>query len=318
MAWKLLFISVALLTYQLAADEETRLRSSSLPVQENEADGQEEQGLYSWLTEAEATPAENPSTAGYIDNELAMTGQKSRLSQNCTAVLAAKPVAAPRYSPQCYTFTGTSCLTTSCDPKLEAVCELGKCICGGSCTGADGRCQKEKNKLLAKGFTLSNVYWPKYKMYFKRVTVFGQMSTTKWPSSLNLGADKFQLYQLPGSLNGKPKFFLSSENWPDYVVTIRATTGTALSPWGTYAVKLQDETIPWAPNRIMVSVCSLKTRGYPNAIMIGSSGATVSPVWAYIHRLSSYVYGSASNPGSGGYWTPDPPLPEGSVPDCDE
>eukprot|EP00933_Yihiella_yeosuensis_P030214 TRINITY_DN23873_c0_g1_i2.p1 TRINITY_DN23873_c0_g1~~TRINITY_DN23873_c0_g1_i2.p1 ORF type:complete len:327 (+),score=46.79 TRINITY_DN23873_c0_g1_i2:75-1055(+) len=321
MALKLFVMTCAFFTQINAEDSQLRSSATVEDGKANEEEHNEQQGWYDWLTEKEATPASSPSAAELIIHEERGTelSHLGELSQDRTAVLAAKPTnkSGQTYSPSCYTFTGTSCLVSKCAPKLEAICELGKCICGSGCTGAAGKCHKEQNKLILKGFTLTNVYWPKYSMYFKRVTAFGQMSTTKSPSALNFGADRFTLYQLPGNLSGKPKFFLASDYWPDYVVTIRATTGTALSPWGTYAVKLNKQTIPWTPNRIMVTICSLKKRGYPNAIMIGSAGGTGSPIWAYIHRLSSYVYGSTMKPGSGGYWTLDPPLPEGSVPDCD-
>ncbi|CAK9024644.1 unnamed protein product [Durusdinium trenchii] len=215
----------------------------------------------------------------------------------------------------CYGFTGGTCAYASCSSFRMAMCDAGKCMCPHGCAGADGRCYQSPNMVVASSFILTNVKYPKYRMYFKRVTTWGQMGTSSMPSFSFFGADLFDLYRVPGLFDGKALFMIASHKWPSYVLAIRATTGTALSPFGTYSVELKDTSAPWKPEDIMLRVCSMASYGKPNAIMIGSAGA-VKTIWAYVHMGSWSVYGSMSSPGDGGGWMPNPPIPYAAIPPC--
>lgn len=215
----------------------------------------------------------------------------------------------------CYSFTGGTCAFASCSSFRMAQCQAGKCMCPGGCAGADGRCYNSPNLLVASSFVLTNVQYPSYRMYFKRITTWGQMGTSSMPSFSFMGSDLFDLYRVPGLFNGKALFIIASHKWPSYVLAIRATTGTAFSPFGTYSVELKDTSAPWKPEDIMLRVCSMGSYGKHSAIMIGSAGA-VKTIWAYVHMGSWSVYGSISNPGEGGEWSPNPPMPYGALPPC--
>ncbi|CAJ1345753.1 unnamed protein product [Effrenium voratum] len=120
------------------------------------------------------------------------------------------------------------------------------------------------------------------------------MSTSNMPSFSFMGSDEFDLYRVPGLFNGKALFMIASHKWPTYVLAIRATTGTAFSPFGTYSVELKDTS-----EDIMLQVCSMASRGKPTAIMIGSAGSLKS-IWAYVHTGSWGVWGSITDPGWAG------------------
>jgi len=225
-----------------------------------------------------------------------------------------------KYEQSCYGFTGATCGITACSTNRSAVCKAAFCVCATGCSGPDGVCHRSENKLLAGPFRLKNVKWPKYSLYVQRVSTFDQMKVTNAFSILNGGADKFQLYQLPGTLGNRPKFFLGSAHWPDTVAAIRATTGTTLGLWGLYAAKLEAMVKPYNPENIALTVCSLASKGRPDAISIGSSGSLGSPIWVYIKHGSWLVYGYSlggiDDVGDGGKWIPDPPLPKGLLPEC--
>jgi len=227
------------------------------------------------------------------------------------------------YTAKCFSDTGGTCVTEACDADRGAQCASGKCICRGGCTGADGTCYPEENKVVATNFVLANAKFEGYKMFFKRVTTFGQMSTTRLPSSFNMDQDKFDLYQLPGADVGTKEFFLVSSKWSDYVLGFKATTGTALSPFAAYAVDLAktvDQTVDvWGVSNIMLKICAVSPSEYvpTGGVRIGAVlPATDSTLWAYIHHGSWLVYGSMTKPGDDGIWFPDPPLPEGVLPVC--
>ncbi|CAE7193410.1 unnamed protein product [Symbiodinium pilosum] len=226
-----------------------------------------------------------------------------------------RPVSPIAFTSQCYSYTGGTCTSTMCQSFQMSQCNMGRCVCPGGCAGADGRCYSGGNMLVASGFTLKNVKWPNYRMYFKRVSAWNQMGTSSMPSFSFLGSDRFDLYRIPGLFKGRALYFLASHKWPEYVLAVRGTLGTAFSPFGTYTVKLKDQSTPWKPEDIMLRVCTMAGYGKPNEIRIGSAGA-VKTIWSYVHSGDWDVWGSISSPGTGGKWHADPPIPAGTLSPC--
>jgi len=233
----------------------------------------------------------------------------------CIATLAAKnsfgaPVAAAAQDSvvktsyvalqTCYGYTGGGCRMSNCDAARGSQCQAGKCVCVAGCTGADGICHAgSSNELVAEGFTLTNMKWSKYSMYFQGASAFGQLKTTNAFSWLNMGKDKFTLQKMPGNAT-TTRYFVGSINYPSEVAYIGSTAGTAISGHGLYAADLEDGK---SPEKLSCSVCYKQSK---NAIMIGNKDGTY---WAYIHHASWLVYGSSSskdNVGDGGYWVPTP------------
>jgi len=138
------------------------------------------------------------------------------------------------------------------------------------------------------------------------------LSTSGAPEASFGGSQLFDVYELPGTPSGRKEYFLASNKWTTWVASIRSTGGPlslSMNPWGLYALNLDHSVAPWDPQNIIVHLCTLKNKvatPYPNAIMIGSPGIQGNPIWAYVHRGSSLIYGwfASSDPGSGGYWTP--------------
>jgi len=227
---------------------------------------------------------------------------------------AAGNASLPTYTTECFSFTGGTCVTASCDASRNAECIDKKCLCEKGCSGADGKCHDAKNTKVASKFYLSNGKYDKYKMYFQAMSAFGQMKTTKMWSSMNNEQDLFDLFEVAGGEGSKKTYFLASSKWQNQVVGFKATTGTAISPFGAYAVDLAEKASvldTWGPSNIMLKVCSLGPQSsYPGAIQIGSDlSDKTGTIWAYVHTGSYLVYGSITSPGEGGIWIPEPPLP---------
>mmetsp|Transcript_50936 Transcript_50936/g.95296 ORF Transcript_50936/g.95296 Transcript_50936/m.95296 type:complete len:339 (-) Transcript_50936:49-1065(-) len=300
----------------------TQLRAQRSSTEENQtitelaARGNETRGDLTADEQAEVhvgSAAEGPESGYTAEELLALMSLEQRM--NGTEGWGSSSTPQVSYSRSCYSFTGGTCGVSSCNSFRMAQCLSGKCVCPGGCAGADGRCYPSGNQLVASGFTLKNVNWPSYRMYFKRVSTFNQIGTSSMPSFSFMGSDRFDLYRVPGLFNGKALYFLASHKWPEYVLAIRATTGTAFSPFGTYTVKLQDSRSPWKPEDIMLRVCSMVSYGKPNVIMFGSAGS-VKTIWSYVHTGSWNVWGSISSPGKGGEWFADPPVPAGLLSPC--
>lgn len=239
----------------------------------------------------------------------------------------------PKYDATCFGSAGAEyCGKSGKGPNT------GSCVCDQGCMGANGNCYPKANKPIGKAFSLSNKRWPNYKMYFQRASVFGQLKLTSLSSSYNLGQDKFTLYELPGDLDGQKQYFLASDLWKDHVVAMQNTGGTSVSLWAAYAFSLTKHHQPWNLRDIMLRVCSARSQGHPDAIMIGTSTTFGgSTVWAYAKSGTYLVYGywyperlitskivsSESTkdgishfPGKSGYWIPSPPIKRDLLPDC--
>jgi len=211
-------------------------------------------------------------------------------------------------SQTCYDFTGYTCYTEDCQGERNAVCRNQHCVCEASCAGSDGKCYVgQTNVQVAASFTLTNVKWPKYSMYFQQVSATGQLKTTDAYSILNLGTDKFSLFKLPGNTS---KFFLGSVAYPTKVARIAATAGTAVSLFGLYST---DVSQGFSPDRLALSVCYDHAKA---ALMFGSYSGTW---WAFIHHGSWLVYAtpaeksSLASVGDGGLWTPSPPFDQSQI-----
>jgi len=201
----------------------------------------------------------------------------------------------------CYTYTGRSCSLEECDVSRGATCSMNKCVCEGACAGADGRCYRGvPNQPVATSFTLTNVYWPRYSMYFLGANLLGQLKTTAAYSWLNVGKDQFNLYKLPGASN-QTRFLLGSGSFISEVAHV-ATMGSEPEDQGLVSVDLSEGR---SPDEIAATVCWHAEKG---AIMIGNK---VGNRWAYIHRHSWLVFASAEERckvGAAGLWTPMPPF----------
>lgn len=207
------------------------------------------------------------------------------------------------YSETCYGFTGGTCAQSECDPGRKATCSDLKCVCPGGCTGADGTCYSQSYTKVASKITLSPGKWPSHWLYMESVSLMSQLSVSGSPGFAFFGNQYFDIYELPGKVDGKKKFFIASNKWPTWVAAIR-TTGSLLtasvSLFGLYGVSLPHTIAPWDPQGIIVEVCK-----YPGgSVMIGNAPLGKRTEWAYVHHGSWFVYGwgLSQDPGDGGHW----------------
>lgn len=219
------------------------------------------------------------------------------------------------FTPQCFSFTGGTCVSAECDKYRQATCSAGKCLCTG-CAGVDGKCYRHNNKRLVSKVLFRNSKYDNSLMYFQRLSTFGQMKTTSFSTSINMDQDRFDIYEIPGTYDdGHKGYFLASSKWTNYVVGMKATTGTALSPFAAYAVNLGKKASIldlYGPSNIMLQICETAS----GTVQVGAKMGGVSTIWAYVHHGSWFVYGSLTSPGSGGEWVLEPPVPKGTFSRC--
>eukprot|EP00928_Gymnodinium_smaydae_P053134 TRINITY_DN37197_c0_g1_i1.p2 TRINITY_DN37197_c0_g1~~TRINITY_DN37197_c0_g1_i1.p2 ORF type:complete len:331 (-),score=55.58 TRINITY_DN37197_c0_g1_i1:127-1044(-) len=221
------------------------------------------------------------------------------------------------YTTSCYGFTGGTCFSTGCNANRSATCVDGKCLCmakSGTCSNAQGQCESGKYKQIADGIFIDNAYWSDQRLYMQTFSVFTQLKVTAWRFMLGDEA-KWDIHEVPGEIHGKKMYLLSSKRWPSWVATMRATVGTAFSPFGLFGLNLDHTTAPWEPQGLNVHICQVTKEGFGDAVQIMSPG-TLSTAGlvsrAYVHYGSWLVYGwsMTSDPGTGGYWVPSSHIPD--------
>jgi len=215
---------------------------------------------------------------------------------------------------QCYAVTGGTCSFTQCDPARKARCTWAQCTCApGSCVGADGVCHHSEARLVASNFRLRNVKFRDQYLFAPKNFFEEQLRTT-----VNVGMfpDLWNLYQLPGlafTNNQSLFYFLRPVAYPEYVVGVgQSVMSDAGLPGSIYSALLLHLTsrrgplnwLPYNPSLAMSSFCT--PAGHADSVVISPLAGTAS---LYIHHLSWEVFGWVwSDPGEGGYWTPEPPL----------
>jgi len=231
--------------------------------------------------------------------------------------------------PSCLQNTGVSCISEGCSASQE--CKYGQCFCGSGCTSAAGRCLNEDNVLVATGIRFKNVRWPTY-----------YMVASAMDSEIHVAANKmdplaqFSLYRLAGQSGEHPQdFLLVPQASPAHSVSVvhryhcmdlmdksavgkdqHNTTLTGKSCSHTW----EAETQPMSPSfsahpavqetAVRFSLAPTKRKGGvpEGAITIRGSGHHVNR-YMFVHVASWQVGTRDDDPGLGGYWVPEPPLP---------
>jgi len=218
-------------------------------------------------------------------------------------------------SANCVENTGGTCAVENCAAwRGNTTCSVGRCFCApGTCAGADGQCYRQANREIAHGFRLRNARWPDQYMY---VSVFGGLAVS---TSLN-NQSMFNLWETPGQGANASEFLLQSEGWPNYVATIakeQFCTGngpsggqscTTETVGATAAVQLVTSS---SVEKLTVRLVSAPTYlGAPNNTQSLMISSFTYPGWfLYLSSYSWSVQAFLGDPGVGGYWIADPPLP---------
>lgn len=239
--------------------------------------------------------------------------------------------------PSCMRNTGISCASKSCDASRgEMRCDNGQCVCSTGCSSASGRCLHEANILVATGVRFQNAKWPGYFMVANAMDDFIHVTSNAMDSLA-----RFNLYQLPGQGDHPQDFLLVPQGSPSHSLTVAHSLtcpGVIEIPVGIADGKkdLQNDTSaksgckdnwkakaqPMSPsfnNHPSVQDAGVRLWHAPvtdkssigklsNAITIRGSGKLVSK-FLFVHDGSWKVATREDDPGLGGYWIPDPPLP---------
>lgn len=217
------------------------------------------------------------------------------------------------YTTHCYRFTGGTCAIFGCSSWRHASCEWHwsghVCVCPeGMCTGSDGECYAGDYKKLATGVKIKNVKWPDYSLYFPKNLLLSQLRASSVADE-NGYDNLFDIYLVPGQMNGQTTVLMSSTSQPDYVISVDQGL--------PYNLKVD----MWKIDRFFRDIQSISTvlchpHGEAGQYELGTlfkqlptmTGTTTA--WWYMTSMTGglvwgWVYG---DPNEAGYWTFDPPI----------
>jgi len=221
---------------------------------------------------------------------------------------------------QCVLNTGGTCNMWRChEDRGPTECRwfiFGyHCMCQqGYCSGVDGKCSPNPNRLVAQSIRLKNAQWPDFYLYLSL------------GNSLGLTADrtdtrtKWNLLELPTAQEPPMqlrRFLLGSVRDPSYVATTRAS-----EQCDTCRVGHSDEPCNCRPQwsasgRLVMKMSSdlpihLTPVPWEEPAFLISSIQWPSLTWMAM-TLSYYVATVYGDPGPQGYWIPEPPLNVSSI-----
>lgn len=224
------------------------------------------------------------------------------------------------WNTECFTWTGGTCFMFGCDAERgDTECSSSRCMCTRGCAGSDGKCYNGlKNQIVASSFTLQNVKWPDQSMYIPSgvaAVVEDQLRTSTSDGS------KFSLYMLPDG-----SYLMASAEWPDYVVDISLTEIVLPRTKNSDAVEIprwdvRAHRLGWWHGGLRTSslkICNPDDTEHPDAVLFRNMySGTIRPATIFIRHGSWKIYGYiiSDDPGNGGYWIPEPPLPF-KLPSC--
>lgn len=237
--------------------------------------------------------------------------------------------------PSCIQNTGVGCISEGCAAS-SVTCNFGQCFCSSGCSSVAGLCSQEENVLVASGLRLKNARWPAYYMVASTLDNAISVATNSHDTKA-----RFNLYKLPGQGKHPQDFLLVPQTSPAHSVSVvhsehcsdlmektpRAEHDSEAGhpPRLPYNISLAGRSCTHSWN-VQAQSMSPSFSAHPSvqetavrfwraplasvdgAITIRGSGEQVDKFLLGI-KGSFKVGARSGDPGLGGYWIPDPPLP---------
>mmetsp|Transcript_110765 Transcript_110765/g.238399 ORF Transcript_110765/g.238399 Transcript_110765/m.238399 type:complete len:328 (-) Transcript_110765:462-1445(-) len=222
----------------------------------------------------------------------------------------------------CIKNTGGSCSASDCYAWRESTggvaCAAGRCFCdAASCSGVDGGCYNSSYAYevlqapSAAGqtwYTFRNSRWPNL------VLRTGSSSTTPY---VYVGEDaaqdesKFSLAAPPAGQGGVPAFLIYSKRWGDSVLHFETadTQGNVTYSFSCRPIVQLSSSMPMTHLLMSIQIApELQETGSPLFMLKAFRDSQ------FVHvdmtgRSTTSLPSWPSDPGAGGYWHIDPPLP---------
>lgn len=210
----------------------------------------------------------------------------------------------------CLVDTGVPCKSSCPEWQGTAQCQDGSCVCSSGCVGVDGYCRGAKYQRANSTFKIRNSHWPS-------VT----MALSSWSGALEVSSEpeiadsQWLATELPSNKDQHQGILLSTLSRPEHALSMgsrmECDPDNLDSCQVLWSASMQPITEPQVPVR---SVAVLLQRapgklGDEGAVLIRPYVSWGGSHFLYVPRGSWAVSVSTGDPGPGGYWTLDPPMP---------
>eukprot|EP00927_Polykrikos_kofoidii_P047108 TRINITY_DN4119_c0_g1_i2.p1 TRINITY_DN4119_c0_g1~~TRINITY_DN4119_c0_g1_i2.p1 ORF type:complete len:341 (-),score=35.88 TRINITY_DN4119_c0_g1_i2:108-1049(-) len=236
-----------------------------------------------------------------LTRDFTLRGQTGAATTNMSTAGVAPIELAEISSVKCWKETGETCNVQQCTEWRHATCERQSCNCPDGCVGADFSCHASRNGLVSAGFQLTNGRWPSSYLYVPRSSFLSQLRVGGSDSNDN----RFVLYEVPGTHDGRKKYVMTSREYPDHVVAVQPTGNAFGGQWKGVDVASS------SPGFVLWTICRPRNYNGPN-LQFGIGNNDIGYIWVYVHRFSYLVYGwdesSWGLPDDRAQWTPSVPL----------
>lgn len=209
----------------------------------------------------------------------------------------------------------------ACHSWRRSECKGGKCVCTNACVGIDEKCYTGSDAVYQyiggekQVYRLINARWPENRLYcddsFLGIRGVG---AGKDPNR----GHEFTLLQPPSDNQGRKGHLLYSTTWPDSAITFDAVkvakTGGTVGYSPTFKKVNDADLFGRVPSIIDLAIYLAQAPGQsPDAnrslVMIGSM--KYPNQYLYMPEFSTTsVAVWKDDPGAGGYWYFEPPLPK--------
>lgn len=205
---------------------------------------------------------------------------------------------------KCVTYTGGTCVLSNCDAELGATtCHYGRCHCSAGCAAADGKCYAGTYAVDVPRLSFGNVRWPNHTMHSYGIKLSME--------DVSIGTGNFTLLALPGIA---ATFLLTASDEPEYTMHVSCVGNQFLQVADRADKKYCNYDGKMTPFHKMqgdLSPTTLALRlwsvpDHPGAVMIESF--QYEGVFLYAGSGSWTVPGNSGDPGTPGYWFPNPSL----------
>lgn len=226
----------------------------------------------------------------------------------------------------CIKNTGGLCISSPCYTWRAATgavtCESGgRCFCDSkSCSGVDGSCWDAVNSSYAVVNT-SATTWYKFQNSRKPDLYLRTASSTdadcgvgcvvntapRTFATKDVDDESYFSIVMPQAGNGGTSFLIYSKKWADYLLNFQAVkNGFSVVTRGIIDLAGSSQSL----TALLVDIVKAPQDVAPGALMFKKYG---SPYYAYITMMHTPLVGVGthdSDPGAGGYWFPEPALPD--------
>lgn len=215
--------------------------------------------------------------------------------------------------PACIVNTGGTCVSESCFAwRGQTECNKGRCFCtGGTCSGSDEVCYNSSMPYQQVGgegqtYELRNARWPDYYMNADSI---GSVHASKGHAEDDT---KFVVRVPPYGEKGDRIFLLFSKRWPDS--TIIVTYDSDKKEWPVQCARITGALGGALPDYQLRDLALRFQRAPVPSPTDNQTLVMLSPLinlnrYLYVSSTGWYVDTWQNDPGAGGYWYFDPPLP---------